>query len=273
MQEITTEVLKEKARWVREITLKMITKAGSGHPGGSMSEVELLVALYYKYMKLDPENPKWPERDRFILSKGHCCPPLYAILSDIGFFPKDTLFTLRQYGSLLQGHPSVSTPGIESVSGSLGNGLSIGTGMAMAGRKKQLNYHVYVLLGDGELQEGCIWEAAMCAAHHKLNTITAIVDRNRLQINGAVDNIVGVEPLQEKWESFGWNTLRINGHDFDAISTALETVFDNDKPTVIIADTVKGKGISFMEDNYAWHGGVLTEEQLNLALAELEAEK
>lgn len=258
---------------MRRTSLQMIAEAGSGHPGGSLSEVEILVMLYYQYLRIDSSNPEDSNRDRFILSKGHCCPPLYAILADKGFFPMKELFTLRRYGSLLQGHPSVATPGIETVSGSLGNGLSIGVGMAMAGRKSGRDYRVYVMLGDGELQEGCVWEAAMCAAHHQLNRITAIVDRNKLQINGAVDDIIGIEPLQDKWASFGWNTLRIDGHDFSLLSEAFESCFESDRPTVIIADTVKGRGVSFMENDCAWHGGTLTREQLTHALAELEANR
>lgn len=273
MQEDTLEFLTQKATWVRKTTLQMIAKAGSGHPGGSLSEIEILVTLYYKYLKINSSAPGWPDRDRFILSKGHCCPPLYAILADLGFFPREELWTLRQYGSLLQGHPSVVTPGIETVSGSLGNGLSIGVGMAMAGRKRHEQYRVYVLMGDGELQEGCVWEAAMCAAHHKLSQITAVVDRNKLQINGAVDDIIGIEPLVDKWNAFGWNALRVDGHDILALMKAFEMKFDNDRPTVIIADTIKGKGVSFMENNCSWHGSTLTEEQLSNALLELETGK
>ncbi len=270
MQDDIVDKLREKASWVRKTALKMIAAAGSGHPGGSLSEVEILVTLYYHVLNIDASRLGDPNRDRFILSKGHCCPPLYAIFADKGFFPEDELWTLRKYGSLLQGHPSIITPGIESVSGSLGNGLSIGIGMAMAGRKSRRDYRIYVLMGDGELQEGCVWEAALCAAHHRLDRITAIVDRNKLQINGAVEDIIGIESLEDKWAAFGWNVLRVDGHSIPALLDAFAARFDNDRPTLIIADTVKGKGVSFMENNCAWHGGTLNEEQLRAALAELE---
>ena len=262
--------LSAKAKWVRETTLKMIAEAGSGHPGGSLSEVEILIALYYHVLQVNPANPQWPDRDRFILSKGHCCPSLYAILADLGFFPTEELMTLRKYGSLLQGHPSIITPGIDTVSGSLGNGLSIGLGMAMAGKKNKKSYHIYVLLGDGELQEGSIWEAAMCAAHHQLDSITAIIDRNQLQITGETERVLGIEPLEKKWSAFGWNVMHVNGHNISALISIMETKYDNKRPTVIIADTIKGKGVSFMENNLTWHGGSLTEEQLRDALRELE---
>lgn len=262
--------LRQKATWVRRMTLEMIAEAGSGHPGGSLSEVEILVALYYGVLNIDPENPKWPDRDRFILSKGHCCPPLYAILADKGYFPKEELMTLRKFGSILQGHPSIITPGIETVSGSLGNGLSVGLGMAMSGRKNGRDYRVYVLLGDGELQEGCVWEAAMCAAHHKLSRITVVIDYNKLQINGKVNDIVCIEPLTDKWAAFGWNVLEVDGHSIPELLEALQTESGNDKPTAIIAHTVKGKGVSFMEDDCGWHGRSPTPEQLSVALRELE---
>lgn len=268
------EFLRQKTNWVRKTTLQMIAEAGSGHPGGSLSEAEILVALYYATMKIDSTNPQWEERDRFVLSKGHCCPPLYAILADKGFFSTDELFRLRKYGSLLQGHPSIITPGIETVSGSLGNGLSVGIGMAMSGRKRGLNYRVFVLLGDGELQEGSNWEAAMCAAHHKLSSITAIVDYNKIQINGWTNDIIRVEPLEDKWAAFGWRVLRVDGHNMEQLLDALHTPVAQGRPTVIIADTIKGKGVSFMENECSWHGGCPTAEQLAQALAELEeAEK
>lgn len=270
MQSNSLEFLRKKATWVRKTTLEMIAEAGSGHPGGSLSEAEILVALYYDVMNIEPKDPTWEKRDRFILSKGHCCPPLYAILADKGYFPKEELSKLRKFGSLLQGHPSIITPGIETVSGSLGNGLSIGVGMAMSGRKRGLDYRVYVLLGDGELQEGSNWEAAMSAAHHKLSNMTAIVDYNKIQINGWTNDIVQLEPLEEKWAAFGWNVLRVDGHDMEQVVNALRTPGPKDKPTVIIADTIKGKGVSFMENECGWHGGCPTKEQLAVALAELE---
>lgn len=270
MQSNSIEWLKRKATWVRKTTLEMIAEAGSGHPGGSLSEAEILVALYYDAMNIDPANPEWADRDRFVLSKGHCCPPLYAILADKGYFPMEELHKLRKYGSLLQGHPSIITPGIETVSGSLGNGLSIGIGMAMSARMRKRDYRVYVLMGDGELQEGSVWEAAMSAAHHKLGSITAIVDYNKIQINGWTNDIVRLEPLEDKWAAFGWNVLRVDGHDMQQVVNALRQPKPQDKPTVIIADTIKGKGVSFMENECLWHGGCPTAEQLATALAELE---
>ena len=264
------DFLRSKAKWLRKTTLQMIFEAGSGHPGGSLSEIEILTVLYYDVMNIDPTNPKWPERDRFILSKGHCCPPLYAILADMGYFPMKELMTLRKFGSILQGHPSIITPGIDTVSGSLGNGLSVAVGMAMSGRKRHLDYDVYVLLGDGELQEGSNWEAAMCASHHHLSNITAIVDNNKIQINGWTQDIVNLEPLADKWTAFGWNALCVDGHDVEQLMNALRQPHSKDKPTVIIADTVKGKGVSFMENQCSWHGGCPTAEQLKIALAELE---
>ena len=270
MDDFKLKFLNEKANWLRKTTLKMIAVAESGHPGGSLSEIEILVALYYDVLNISATNQDSKDRDRFILSKGHCCPPLYAVLADKGFFPIDNLWTLRKYGSILQGHPSIITPGIETVSGSLGNGLSIGVGMAMAGRKNHCNYNTYVLLGDGELQEGCIWEAAMCAAHHKLSHLFAIVDYNKIQINGFVSDIIEIEPLEEKWQAFGWNTIRVNGHSLLELSYAFRKEYNNEKPTVIIADTIKGKGVSFMEGNCEWHGGSITKEQLKDALSELE---
>lgn len=262
--------LQNKVKWVRRITLEMINKAGSGHPGGSLSEAEILTVLYYNVLNIDPRRPDWPDRDRFILSKGHCCPPVYAILADLGYFPKEELNTLRKYKSILQGHPSIITPGIDMVSGSLGNGLSVGVGMAMAGRKQKRNYNVYVMMGDGELQEGTIWEAAMSAAHHKLNRLIGIVDYNKIQINGNVSDIMAIEPLADKWKSFGWKVIEINGHDLNEIcDTFRSEKYDSVRPTVIIAHTVKGSGVSFMEGNCAWHGKAPDEEQLKIALNEI----
>lgn len=265
--------IEEKTKMIRKNILEMIYYAGSGHPGGSLSEVEILCVLYYSVLNIDPNNPKLYNRDRFVLSKGHCCPTLYAILADVGYFPKSELKKLRKYGSLLQGHPSIITPGIDSVSGSLGNGLSVALGMAIAGKKNHLDYRVYVLLGDGELQEGCVWEAAMAIAHHKLKNIIAIVDYNKLQINGKVEEIIGIEPLKDKWIAFGWNVIEVNGHSIENLYEAFDKAKYCDKPTVIIAHTCKGKGVSFMENNHLWHGGAITLEQLNDALNELENKK
>ena len=267
---MTIQELHEKAQWLRRTSLEMINKAGSGHPGGSLSEAEILAVLYYSVLRLDPKNPMWPDRDRFILSKGHCCPPVYAALADLGFFPMEELNHLRQYGSILQGHPSIITPGIDMVSGSLGNGLSVGVGMAMAGRKQKRDYNVYVLMGDGELQEGSNWEAAMAAAHHKLNHIIGIVDYNKIQINGKVEDIMSVAPLADKWKAFGWKVIEIDGQDIQQVyDTFKPENYASDRPAVVIANTVKGSGVSFMEGNCAWHGKAPDAEQLRTALTEL----
>lgn len=267
---MTIQELYEKAQWLRKTSLEMINKAGSGHPGGSLSEAEILAVLYYSVLRLDPKNPDWKDRDRFILSKGHCCPPVYAALADLGFFPMEELNHLREYGSILQGHPSIITPGIDMVSGSLGNGLSVGVGMAMAGRKQKRDYNVYVLIGDGELQEGSNWEAAMAAAHHKLNHLIGIVDYNKIQINGKVENIMSIAPLADKWKAFGWKVIEIDGQDIQQVyDTFKPENYAPDRPTVVIANTVKGSGVSFMEGNCAWHGKAPDDEQLREALTEL----
>lgn len=267
---MTIQELMDKAQWLRRTSLEMINKAGSGHPGGSLSEIEVLTVLYYEVMKLNPQNPDWEDRDRFILSKGHCCPPVYAILADLGYFPMEELNHLRQYGSILQGHPSIITPGIDMVSGSLGNGLSVGVGMAMAGRKQKRDYNVYVMMGDGEIQEGSIWEAAMCAAHHKLNHLIGIVDYNKIQINGEVKDIMSIAPLADKWRAFGWKVIEIDGHDMEQVyNTFRPENYAADRPTVVIANTVKGNGVSFMEGDCSWHGKAPSAEQLEAALKEL----
>lgn len=265
--------LEEKAKELRITTLEMIHEAGSGHPGGSLSEIEILTYLYYDFMNIKERDYLYPDRDRFVLSKGHCCPPLYAICADKGYLPKEELMKLRKYGSLLHGHPKAGTPGIETVSGSLGNGLSVGMGMAMAFRKQgKTSVKVFVLCGDGEIQEGAIWEAAMCAAHNKLNKLTLIVDHNKLQINGQVDDIVSVSPIKEKFEAFGWNAVVADGHDFPSIEKAFSAIDKSEKPTVIIAETIKGKGVSFMENNAVWHGKRPNEEELKQAIAEIKGE-
>ena len=266
--------LKNKAKALRITSLEMIHEAGSGHPGGSLSEIEILTILYYDIMKIKDGDYEYPLRDRFILSKGHCCPPLYAILADKGYFSKSHLMTLRKFGSILHGHPKAGTPGIETVSGSLGNGLSVGLGMAMALKKQGKNtVRIYVLCGDGELQEGEIWEAAMCAAHNKLSNITLIVDHNKLQINGQVDDIVAISPLPDKWKAFGWNVVEADGHDFVSLEDAfLKASQEKNKPTVILAETIKGKGVSFMENNAVWHGKRPNDEELAAAIKEIKGE-
>ncbi|GMO64429.1 MAG: transketolase [Endomicrobiia bacterium] len=259
---------------IRKDIIKMLYSAGSGHPGGSLSSVELLVLLYFKHMKFDPKNTKDPNRDYFILSKGHVCPAIYAILAELGCFNHDELNTLRKIGSRLQGHPAKDKelPGIEISSGSLGYGLSIGTGIAVGIKKTNKNNKVYVLMGDGEQQEGSVWEAAMSAAHYKLNNLCAIIDDNGLQIDGATKSIMNVEPLVHKYEAFGWNTIEIDGHNLEEIDRAyLKFKTEKEKPTVIIAKTIKGKGVSFMENVTEWHGKIPSKELTEKALAEIIA--
>jgi transketolase len=251
----------------------MLTLAGSGHPGGSLSSVELLVALYFKHMKFDAKNAAAPDRDYFILSKGHVCPVLYAVLAQLGYFDTDELNTLRKIGSRLQGHPAKdkNLPGIEVSTGSLGYGLSIGAGIAVGMKQAGKNNRVYVLMGDGEHQEGSVWEAAMAAAHYKLNNLCAIVDDNGLQIDGATKSIMNVEPLACKYGAFGWDTIEIDGHNFEEIDKAyLQFKESEEKPTAIIAKTVKGKGVSFMENTAEWHGKVPSKELSEKALSEIE---
>ncbi|MDR1784633.1 MAG: transketolase [Endomicrobium sp.] len=257
---------------VRKDIIKMLYSAGSGHPGGSLSSVELLVSLYFKHMRFNPKNTKDPNRDYFILSKGHVCPVLYAILARLGCFNHDELNTLRRIGSRLQGHPAKdkNLPGIEISTGSLGYGLSIGAGIAIGIKKTNKPNRVYVLMGDGEQQEGNIWEAAMSSAHYKLNNLCAIVDNNGLQIDGATKNIMNVEPLIHKYKAFGWNTIGIDGHNLEEINSAyLKFKSEKEKPTVIIAKTIKGKGVSFMENAPQWHGKVPSKELTEKALAEI----
>ncbi|MBQ7521643.1 MAG: transketolase [Clostridia bacterium] len=245
--------------------------AKSGHPGGSLSAADIYTYLYFKEMNVDANNPHWSERDRFVLSKGHCCPSLYAILSLKGFFAWDELTKLRHVGAMLQGHPDMkSTPGIDMSSGSLGQGVSAACGMALAGKLDKKNYRVYTLLGDGECEEGQVWEAAMFAVHKKLDNLCFIVDCNGLQIDGTVEEVGGVEPLDEKFKGFGFNVVKIDGHDFDEIENAFESVRKvKGVPSVIIAKTVKGKDVSFMENQVGWHGTAPNKEQYEVAMNEL----
>jgi len=265
------EFLKQKSLDIRCDVLAMLEEAGSGHTGGSLSLVEILVSLYYCKLNHDPENPSWGERDRFILSKGHGCPTLYAILADFGYFPKNELMTLRKYGSCLQGHPEKGIRGIEASTGSLGQGLSISIGMALSARLDGRENRVYCILGDGETNEGQVWESAMTAAHYKLDNIIVMLDHNKLQIDGPVNEVKNLEPFEEKWRSFGWKVKRCNGHDFQELLDALDWA-DSIKghPAIIIADTVKGKGVSFMENDNRWHGVTPTKEELGKALEELK---
>jgi transketolase len=248
----------------------MTAEAASGHPGGSLSAVELLTALYFNVLRHDPKNPAWPDRDRFIESKGHACPVLYAVLARRGYFPVEELKSFRRINSRLQGHAHVGTPGVEMSAGSLGQGLSFGIGAALARRLDRRDYRVYVLLGDGECDEGEVWEAAMAAAHYKLEELTAIVDRNRIQNDRFTSQVMELEPVADKWRAFGWNVLEIDGHDFRQVLDALQWArATRGRPTAIIAHTVKGKGVSFMENNPEWHGKAPNKEQLAQALREL----
>ena len=267
-----TEKLKVKAKTIRQHIIRMISQAGSGHPGGSLSAVEILVALYFHKLKVNPKDPKWPERDRFLLSKGHAAPVWYAALAEAGFFPISQLDSLRKMGSILQGHPDMKrTPGVEMSSGSLGQGLSISNGIAIAGKLDKKSYRVYTLLGDGECQEGQVWEAAMASAHYKLDNLVGLIDYNGLQIDGPIEKIMSPLPLTEKWIAFGWNVINVDGHDIKQIIEALdkaETV--KGKPTMIICRTVKGKGVSFMENKHGWHGKAPSAQETETALKELQ---
>ncbi len=269
-REERTKRLEEMALKIRRHIIREIYEAGSGHPGGSLSATEIITALYFHIMKHDPKNPKWENRDRFVLSKGHSCPTLYAALAESGYFDVKELLTLRKLGSRLQGHPSMKIPGIDICTGSLGQGLSVAVGMALGARLDSRLYRVFVLLGDGELQCGEVWEAAMAAAHYKLGNITAIVDRNRLQIDGNTETIMSLEPLPFKFKAFGWHVTEVNGHNFNEIIDAIEKGFKiKGKPKVIIAHTTKGKGVSFMEGSVAFHGKPPNDEQFKIAMKEL----
>ena len=266
--------LKRLANRLRIDIVKMIGAAGSGHPGGSLSEVELLTALYFRVLRHDPKDPEWPGRDRFVLSKGHGCPALYAVYAAAGYLDPAVLGTLRKLGSPLQGHPDKRMlPILEASTGSLGQGLSIGVGMALAAKMDKADYHVFVLTGDGEVQEGQIWEAAMFAPYHKLNNLTLIVDCNQQQLDDWTEKILSLEPLAEKFRSFGWRAMEIDGHDFEQVLPALEQARANTgaQPTALIAHTVKGKGVSFMENNIKWHGVAPKPDEVAKAVAELEA--
>ncbi len=264
-------ILKRLARRVRRDVLAMIHRAGSGHPGGSLSAVEILLALYFGEMNHDPEEPKWPDRDRFVLSKGHGCAALYAVLAHCGYYSREVMMTYRDMGSPLQGHPSTTDmPILELPTGSLGQGLSGAQGIALAGRLDGRSYRVYVLLGDGEVQEGQVWEAAMSGAKLRLDNLCAIIDANALQQTHPVAETKPLEPLLEKWAAFGWHALEVDGHDFQQIFDALDSArAEKGRPTVIVARTVKGKGVSFMEGNADWHGKAPDDELFEKAMAEL----
>lgn len=260
--------LKEIAKKIRRHTILMTAGAGTGHYMSSLSSVEILVALYYKELNHHPHNPESPDRDRFILCKGHAAPALYSILAETGYFPVEELKTLRKIGSRLQGHPvSHLLPGLDASSGSLGQGLSTAIGMAIAGKLDQKKYRVFALLGDGECQEGQVWEAAMAAAHFKLDNLTAIIDKNGLQSIGTVEEVMSLGILKDKWASFGWKVFDVNGHDFNALLTAFKEARNiKNQPTVIIAKTIKGFGVPFIEGNLKYHSVPLNKEELKMAL-------
>jgi transketolase len=256
---------------IRRHIIEMLAAAKSGHPGGSLSAVEILVTLFWDAMRHDPANPNWPDRDRFILSKGHAAPVLYSVLAECGYTPVETLPTLRRLGAIYQGHPDKRfIPALEASTGSLGEGLSIALGMGLAARWDKRPSRAYCVLGDGEIQEGQIWEAAMFGAFHKMENVCAIVDYNRIQLDGFVKDIMEVEPLVPKWQGFGWHTIELDGHDIGALQRAFaEAEATRDRPTVLIAHTVKGKGVSFMENNPKYHGVAPTKEEAEAALKEL----
>ena len=259
---------------VRIWTIEGVFNAKSGHPGGSLSAADMMTYLYFKEMNVDPKNPKDPDRDRFVLSKGHCCPALYAVLALKGYFSTDEIKVLRHIGAMLQGHPDMKgTPGVDMSSGSLGQGVSAACGMALAGKLDNKDYRVYAMLGDGECEEGQVWEAAMFASHMKLDNLCLIVDFNGLQIDGHVNDVAGLEPLDEKFAGFGFEVIKIDGNDFNERETALEKAKTvKGKPTVIIANTVKGKGISYMENQVGWHGKAPNADEYKIAMDELNAQ-
>ncbi|MGD8342960.1 MAG: transketolase [Desulfobacterales bacterium] len=268
---MSVEELEKMAVIIRCDIIDMICTAAAGHPGGSLSAADIVTALYFRVMRIDPENPDWPDRDRFILSKGHACPVWYAALAERGYFDKAHLKTLRQMGSILQGHPDMNkTPGIDMTAGSLGHGLPAGLGMALSGKMQQKDFHVFVIIGDGESQEGSIWEASMAAPNFKLDNLTAILDYNHLQNDHSVDDIMPIHPVVDKWQAFGWNVIEIDGHNMAQVVDALEKAkAHKGAPTMIVANTVKGKGVSYMENVCEWHGKAPCQEEADQALKEL----
>lgn len=269
---MTVAELQKTANEIRKGIIKATHAAKSGHPGGSLSSADMFAYLYFEEMNIDPENPKMEDRDRFVLSKGHVAPGLYSTLAERGFFPKEDLLTLRHIDSYLQGHPDMKKiPGVDMSSGSLGQGISAAVGMALSAKLSGDSYRVYTLLGDGEIQEGQVWEAAMLAAHRKLDNLVVIVDNNNLQIDGAVDEVNSPYPIDQKFEAFNFHVINVDGHDFDALDAAFkEAKATKGCPTAIIAKTVKGKGVSFMENQASWHGAAPNDEQYETAMADLE---
>ncbi|HNP92804.1 MAG TPA: transketolase [Rectinema sp.] len=277
MWHLTKEEIKELNEIARELrctSLRMIHKRQAGHPGGSLSAAEIMTVLYFKVMRIDPENPNWNERDRFLLSKGHASAMLYATLAKRGFFPEEDLQKWGELDCHLQGHPDrLKTPGVDMNSGILGHGVSIGVGLCLAARQKRKDFRVYTLLGDGECQAGLVWEGANAAAKYALTNLVAIVDHNAVQLDGFVEEVMPIEPLAEKWRSFGWDVFEVDGHDVDQLYQAfLQCIEAQKKPTVIIARTIKGKGVSFMENKAYWHGVAPSTEELTRALHELGEE-
>ena len=265
--------LKKKAIGIRKDILIMLEKAGSGHTGGSLSLVEILLSLYHYKIKHKPKDPGWTERDKVVLSKGHGCPAIYAVLADLGYFPREELWSLRKLGSRLQGHPQIGLPGIEISSGSLGQGLSVANGMAFANKMDGIKSKIYCIMGDGETNEGQIWEAAMTAGHYGLDNVCGIVDFNKMQIDGFCCDVKGLEPYAKKWQDFGWHAQEVDGHDLECLMKALDkTDKIKKKPQIIIAHTVKGKGISFVENQVRWHGIAPKKEELEKALKELDTQ-
>lgn len=262
--------LKKKAAEIRIRLFQMIHNAKAGHTGGSLSNTDILTVLYYHTMRHNPQEPKWDERDRFIASKGHSVESLWCILADLGYFPKSELETFSQFGARLIGHPNNKVPGIEMNTGALGHGLPISVGMALAGKRDHKDYRVFCLMGDGEQAEGSIWEAAMSASHYKLDNLVGIIDRNSLQISGNTENVMGLDPLDKKWEAFGWHVVSIDGNDIVSLMETFNSIpYTEGKPTLIIANTVKGKGVSFAENAIGWHHRVPSDEELALAVKEL----
>lgn len=272
MDKQTKLSLEKTALKVRIGIINGVHAAKSGHPGGSLSCADILTYLYFKEMNIDPQNPKKPDRDRFVLSKGHAAPALYATLAERGYFDKSELLSLRQTGSFLQGHPDMKhIPGVDMSTGSLGQGISAAVGMALSAKHFGENYRVYAVLGDGEIEEGQVWEAAMFAANKGLSNLTAFVDLNGLQIDGTIEEVNSARPVDKKFEAFGWDVIEIDGHDFEQIEAAVEKAKYSDKPTAIIAKTTKGKGVSFMENKVNWHGTAPNDEQYEIAIKELKA--
>ena len=264
--------LKQKAIELRKGIITMIYNAQSGHPGGSLSAIDMLVGLYYHKLRIDPKNPMWQDRDRFVLSKGHCSPAIYAVLADKGYFPKSELDGYRKIDRLLQGHPELNTPGIDFAGGALGQGICFALGIALACRLDKRNCNVYTMIGDGECQEGAVWESSMAAAFHGLDNLIVILDKNQVQQTGKVSDIMDIGNAALKWRAFGWNVIDINGHDMVQIVKALDNAskLKNKKPTIIISNTIKGKGVSFMELNHKFHGKAPNEEEYKKAMNEIE---